>query len=150
PERARELLEEAGHPDGFSIDVIPIASSPTPEVTQVVQQQWAEIGVDLNIVQSANFVQDALVNPSAHLAIVPTSGPGLFGKIDGVSGGGVGNLCGYENPEIARLRGELQAVEPESDEAVELWGELQEVAIAEEARNILVAFGPKVYAYDAE
>lgn len=49
PERARELLAEAGYPDGFSVDVWTIASEPWLTLVQVLQASLAEAGIDLQI-----------------------------------------------------------------------------------------------------
>jgi len=49
PERARELLAEAGYPDGFSVDVWTIAAEPWLTLVQVLQASLAEAGIDLQI-----------------------------------------------------------------------------------------------------
>jgi peptide/nickel transport system substrate-binding protein len=54
PERARELLAEAGYPDGFDgirLFTFPLAGSPNlAQVSEIVAAQWAEIGVTAEIV----------------------------------------------------------------------------------------------------
>lgn len=55
PERARELLAEAGYPDGFSTDLwaMPVARPYNPNarrIAEIVQAQLAEVGVDAEIV----------------------------------------------------------------------------------------------------
>ena len=49
-EGAKALLAEAGYPDGFSLDLM-ICSGKTVEesVATLVKEQWAQIGVDVNI-----------------------------------------------------------------------------------------------------
>ena len=48
PERAIELLEEAGYPDGFEIDVA-IDSSMDTDLWQLCVEYWSEIGVTVNL-----------------------------------------------------------------------------------------------------
>ena len=49
-EGAKELLAEAGYPDGFSLDLM-ICSGKTVEesIATLVKEQWAQIGVDVRI-----------------------------------------------------------------------------------------------------
>ncbi|MEE2059224.1 ABC transporter substrate-binding protein [Rhodococcus artemisiae] len=50
PDRARELLDEAGVPDGLSLDVISVTGiSPQQEMAIAVQSQLADVGVTMNI-----------------------------------------------------------------------------------------------------
>jgi peptide/nickel transport system substrate-binding protein len=49
-ERARELLAEAGYPDGFEMELLPTTQyGETVRAAQVLQQQLAEIGIEASI-----------------------------------------------------------------------------------------------------
>ena len=48
-ELAKELLSEAGYPDGFSFTYTTYQTNLNQTFAQVVQSMWAEIGVDVNI-----------------------------------------------------------------------------------------------------
>ena len=48
PERSRQLLAEAGYPDGFEITLTPLGGSNYLEVTSAIAQMWAQIGVKAN------------------------------------------------------------------------------------------------------
>jgi peptide/nickel transport system substrate-binding protein len=50
PDRAREMLAEAGYPDGFSMNLTPSLRGAPAEVEacEVVAQMWGNIGIDVN------------------------------------------------------------------------------------------------------
>ena len=45
PDKARELLAEAGYPDGFNVDMTPVSGYNYPEVSEAIAQMWELIGV---------------------------------------------------------------------------------------------------------
>lgn len=49
-ERAKELLAEAGLPDGFAVTMDVRSISPTTEMAQAIQAVWAEAGIDLELI----------------------------------------------------------------------------------------------------
>jgi ABC-type transport system substrate-binding protein len=51
PQRARDLLAQAGYKKGFSITLTVASDSPDPAIAQVVQQQFAAVGVHVTINQ---------------------------------------------------------------------------------------------------
>lgn len=60
PERARELLEEAGYGDGFTMRMMVANYSPLTEISQALQDQFEDIGIELelrpvDLVQAANL-----------------------------------------------------------------------------------------------
>ena len=48
PEKSKQLLAEAGYPDGFEITLTPLGGSNYLEVTSAIAQMWAQIGVKAN------------------------------------------------------------------------------------------------------
>lgn len=71
PEYAKELLTEAGYPDGLNfadygivLDVIP--SGYYEKMAQVVQMNWKDVGIDIEIVGNANSSSDV---PNGNYAI---------------------------------------------------------------------------------
>ncbi len=50
---ARQLLEEAGHGDGFEIQLDALTSAPFPEIAQAIQATLAQIGITAEIVTHA-------------------------------------------------------------------------------------------------
>lgn len=59
PEKAKQLLAEAGYPDGLkdTIKFIIDTNPPSPEVAQVIQQDLAEVGIPVEIVPLSEDVQ---------------------------------------------------------------------------------------------
>lgn len=53
PEQARALLEEAGFPDGFSTTLYTTTTDPDPTIGQAIQQDLAEIGIEVEIISQA-------------------------------------------------------------------------------------------------
>jgi ABC-type transport system substrate-binding protein len=66
PQRARDLLAQAGYKKGFSVTLTLASDAPYPAIAQVVQQQYAAVGVhvtlnqvDSNALLSLEYAQQA-------------------------------------------------------------------------------------------
>ncbi|SEP80152.1 peptide/nickel transport system substrate-binding protein [Devosia sp. YR412] len=51
PEKAKELLAEAGYPNGFSLTIKTIAQAPRVDLATAIQANLAEIGINLSVQQ---------------------------------------------------------------------------------------------------
>jgi peptide/nickel transport system substrate-binding protein len=49
PEKAKQLMAEAGHPDGVSIELTTIQREPDTTVAQLIQSQLAEVGISVTL-----------------------------------------------------------------------------------------------------
>lgn len=50
-EKAKKLLEEAGYPDGFEVELACYPEPPAPDIAVKIQSDLAKIGIKVNIVQ---------------------------------------------------------------------------------------------------
>ncbi|HEY6531775.1 MAG TPA: ABC transporter substrate-binding protein, partial [Acidimicrobiales bacterium] len=147
PDAAKQLLADAGYPDGFTTDIYVIQSGSMPEVTQIMQQQLDEIGVTVNLVPAPSYVADFLEARKPGFGAVPTMSPGRL-KLLQWTGESVGNTCGYDDDELNALQTELNGVSDSSDEAVEIWHRIEQKAVAEDALSIFLLFGASIIGYD--
>lgn len=134
PERAKELLAEAGYPNGFEATLLIYPPYGIPDMAAAVQDMWRSIGVNVEIVQrewaqhvelrrSGNFdlaIQpmlrlgpDQYVSPTMHSASIPYP-----------------NASRYSNPQMDTLIDEAR-VAADDDARRELYHEIQRLAQAD-------------------
>lgn len=143
-ERARELLAEAGYPDGFELELLPtVQYGETVRAAQVLQQQLAEVGIEASINApewsewlelEGNFMYDiyicnwnGLIDADAYYYLQHTTDK-------------VFNFTGYSNPEFDELM-EAGRATSDFDERYEIY---------QQANQILVDDAPYVYMYNKQ
>ncbi|HEU4839785.1 MAG TPA: ABC transporter substrate-binding protein [Ilumatobacteraceae bacterium] len=52
PDRARELLAESAHPDGFAFDMLLPTPGTPPQIAEILQASFAELGITMNIIET--------------------------------------------------------------------------------------------------
>ena len=141
---ARELLADAGYPDGFEMELLPTTQyGETVRAAQVLQQQLAEIGITASINApewsewlelEGNFLYDAyicnwngLIDADQYYYLQHHTGL-------------VFNFTGYSNPEFDELVDAGRATS-DFDERYEIY---------EQANQILVDDAPYVYMYNKQ
>ncbi len=131
-EKAKELLAEAGYPDGLDLgDMTVIGNSYHEKYAQVWQQSLAQIGVTINIVSSESAVADT-VN---HDYITATMGETFTEDMAYTSNYYVmDNKCCYDNEEVADLYDEA-AKELDPAKREELYAKIVDI-IYDECPNI--------------
>jgi ABC-type transport system substrate-binding protein len=150
PERARELLAEAGYADGLSLELMPFPGNPLiQQMAEVAQAQWKEVGVDVELVPSANAVNDFYVETRYPAAVLSSTRGGIL-KVSGpFRPGSIGNVCRYDNPELNRIIDRLAAAADGSPEATDAWAEAQRLVV-QESLALWANFIPAVHAWDGD
>ncbi|MDQ3458758.1 MAG: ABC transporter substrate-binding protein [Deinococcota bacterium] len=137
PERARELLAEAGFDGGLSVRF----ELPEPYILErrageVIAQQLTEVGIDidLSVVEWATWLERIFGGADYDLTIIGHSEPrdiGVYGNPD--------YYYRYDNPRVRELLDEAErATEPEAE--AELYQEIARI-ISDDAVNVWV-FNP--------
>lgn len=131
PEAAKELLAEAGYPDGFAFDFV--ISQQSQRDLEALQPYWAEIGVDVSLKNASSteeiFAAVQTTPMGGPIALTWTNPPGnVFGVLFGFA-----NFHGAENPEIQAAAGAYGAAAGSGDE------EAQAAALTELNSSIVEA-----------
>jgi len=117
PESAKQLLAEAGYPDGFEFTLDTPDYDPHPIVAQFLQSEYAKIGVTVNIniitanewytkiYQEHNF-EATLQEHVNHRDIVFYGNPDFY--------------WGYNNPEVVQLIADAEAASSEEEQTEKL------------------------------
>jgi peptide/nickel transport system substrate-binding protein len=104
PQRARELLAEAGVPDGFEMNYT-VLGQPDEDAV-VIQSQLAEVGITLNFVNATSTDQVfAAVRTDPVIFGAFAVGAKPAGFVAGVVYGGFMNMQGAKEPEIESALG---------------------------------------------
>jgi peptide/nickel transport system substrate-binding protein len=141
PERARELLAEAGYADGLTLD---FELPPYPferRAGEVIAQQLSEVGITANVtnVEWTTWLERIFTAGDYDMTIIGHSEPrdiGVYGNPD--------YYYHYDSPEVQEM---LERIETTSDEAEQL-DLYREVArtVAEDAVNVWVFSPPYLVA----
>ncbi len=130
PEKAIALLEEAGYPNGFDMDMACPAGAYThfEEVCEAVAAYLIEVGIniDLEIMESGQYWDLEAVRELPPLFGDSWSAVGgeAFRRLTGALGGFDVSYSSWSDPEIDRLIEEIK-VNVDQGERAKLYGELQ-------------------------
>jgi peptide/nickel transport system substrate-binding protein len=131
PERARELLAEAGYPDGFETSIVIVTDNVEQErVAILLQAAMADVGVTLNI----ESVDPATLQQRRQERSIPmqvASGQMWVNDIEyllsvALTEGGFLNYANYDNPRVNAIFSELNGLLDE-DARQSLFAEVQEI-----------------------
>ena len=146
PAKAKELLAQAGYPHGFSTTILPLPEPATQQLATILQQEFKQIGVSLQIVSSSDYVNDFYVRHIAAMAVNPVMGPGGLTDVSAIfTPGSIGDTCNYSNPTLNALVTKASNLPASSPELKVLWDEMQQFIITN-ALSIFVVNAPTIAA----
>ncbi len=126
PERAKELLAEAGYPDGIDVTMTHINRTIDTQIAQIVKSQLEAIGINMTIesLERTTWV-DLWAAGEGQLGLLqgamtptdPDRESGIFQKDS------LNNWTDYDNPDIQRLIDEANAV-TDREERLAIWKEI--------------------------
>jgi peptide/nickel transport system substrate-binding protein len=141
--KAKALLVQAGYPHGFSTSLVPLPEPQNDQLATVLQQEWKQIGVKLQIVQASNYVTDLYTDNKAQMGLNPEGLPGIQKLTTQYIPGDVGDLCGYNNPTLNALTKQVESLPPSSPKLKSVWTTIQNFVI-KNALSIYVDYAPIV------
>lgn len=144
PEKAKELLAEAGYPDGFDTTIWTNDSPVREKIAEVVQEQLREVGVnvDIEVVEWASYLDRTSAGEHdmfilGWVAVTGDADYGLYALFHSSQHGSPGNRTFYDNPEVDKLLEEGR-VSIDENERYEIY---------KEAQNIIVEEAPELFLY---
>jgi peptide/nickel transport system substrate-binding protein len=154
PERARELLAEAGYPDGgFSVRIY---SDPAPARTQIAEillNELLQVGIDATVQseESSAVFQRFSQTEDYEIMVYAWNGQldpdrAIFRQF--TSGGSAYAYTYWSDPRVDELALRGQAVAPDSDESVEIYREIQRI-VGDEVPYTFVNYIEEVAVYRA-
>jgi peptide/nickel transport system substrate-binding protein len=143
--KAKQLLAQAGYPHGFSTSLMPLPSPEDLQLATVLQQEWKQIGVNVRIIQSSNYVTDLYADNKAQLGLNPEGLPGIQKLTTQYILGDIGDLCQYNNPTLNSLTAQVEALPPSSPKLRSVWIQIQNFVI-KNALSVYVDYAPLVTA----
>jgi ABC-type transport system substrate-binding protein len=119
PELARDLLEEAGYGEGFQAEVVySTAVYITADIITMLQDMWAEIGVDLTLtpVDSATHIMTHVLRNFDDMLMATFAGVGTYFKGINWQGDGMYNASYVDDEQLNDYRAQMLAAYPDEDE----------------------------------
>ncbi len=139
-EKAKQLLAEAGYPDGFTFTItVPNNYAPHESTAQIIVESLAEVGITakINLVEFNTWHAEAYVDRNYEATITAVDGrlAPFTWFIKNVSTGNK-NFTNYNNPKFDELYNKaISSIDP--DEKVKCYKQLQQI-LADDAASIYI------------
>lgn len=147
-DRARELLADAGYPDGFSVNLLVMSDAARQAIGQIYQNALGQIGVDASI-ESPEFsvLLDQANSQTFDIGVFGWSGSPdpheyLYPLLHTDSRGPGGNNAYFSDPDVDTLIDDAAASSVVEDRA-ELYGQVQQT-VAEQFVHIPLFYRPSL------
>ena len=140
-EKAKELLAEAGYPDGFKFSItVPSNYQPHIEAAQVISQQLKQIGVtaDIKLVEWNTWLSDVYAGRNYEATLIGVDAASLTATamLDRFVSDAPNNFTNYNNSEYDELYKKVYTAKTD-DERIEIYKELQK-NLADNAANVYI------------
>lgn len=141
PAKAKELLAQAGLPNGFSFSLEVINLSLYQQIAEVMQANLAEVGIQMSItpVEIAKLAEDFSVNKTVDAQLSEQkaeSDPSILTSSYYLADG-FNNPGGFTTPEITRLNTEAMSGATAQDRAP-VYAKLFDAVVEEAAPNVVL------------
>lgn len=158
PEKAKELLSDAGYPDGFEMDItVPSNYQPHIDTAEIIAEQLKAVGITVNIipVDWDTWVQDTYVGRNFESTVVGVDASTLTARamLERFTSDYDSNFINFNNSEYDEIFEEILACTDDAEQT-QLYGRLQEI-LTEDAANVyiqdlcdFVAMGKNVAGYE--
>jgi peptide/nickel transport system substrate-binding protein len=137
PERARELLAEAGFEEGgFSLRLYTDENPARVQIAEILQAELAQVGIDMSVnVEEFGAVLDRFLDTDDYdLFLLSWNGQldpdrAMFRQF--TTGGAFSGFINYSNPRVDELVNRGRLVPPDSQESIAIYQEAQAIIVEE-------------------
>ena len=145
PEKAKELLAEAGYADGFETTIWTNDSPVRETIATIVQAQLKEVGIEARTetVEWSKYLEETSAGNHdmfilGWTTVTGDADYGLYALYHSSQHGGAGNRTFYENARVDELL-DIGKTEPDQDARLKAYKEAQEI-IVDEAPQLFLYF----------
>ncbi|HLN16001.1 MAG TPA: ABC transporter substrate-binding protein [Acidimicrobiales bacterium] len=143
PTKAKQLLAQAGYPHGFSTTIMPLPEADTDQLAAALQAQWKQVGINVTIEQTSNYVTDLYSDNKAAMGLNPSGLPGIEKLTTQFIPGSIGDICHYSSPTLNNDLKQIEALPPSSPKLKAAWIAAQDFII-KNALGYYVDYSPLV------